>query len=169
MKKQRIQHHIDGLIALLLFGLFAACVLIVLLTGADAYRRLTARDQAAYDRRTCAQYIATRVRQADIAGGIAIEPFGSAQALALKSGDGYTTRIYCHDGYLMELYAADADFAFESGSSEGGLSPEDGAPIIAAEALALELSGGMLTASVTGPEGTDTLRLSLRSQGGAAA
>ena len=51
-----------GLAALLLFGLFAFCVLAVLLTGAGAYRRLTARDQAAYEWRSCTQYIATRVR-----------------------------------------------------------------------------------------------------------
>lgn len=61
MREKRVKHHIDGLVALLLFGVFAACVLVVLLTGADAYRRLTERDQAAYERRTGVQYIATRV------------------------------------------------------------------------------------------------------------
>ena len=64
MKKRLVKHHLDGLIALLLFGVFAVCVLVVLLTGADAYRRLTQRDEAAYDRRVCAQYMATRLRQA---------------------------------------------------------------------------------------------------------
>ena len=49
--------HQDGLAALLLFGIFAVCVLMVLLTGANAYRRLTERDQQAYQRRTCAQYL----------------------------------------------------------------------------------------------------------------
>lgn len=60
MKRGTSQHHMDGLIALLLFGVFAACVLAVLLTGAGAYRRLVGRDRAAYERRTCVQYIATR-------------------------------------------------------------------------------------------------------------
>ena len=36
MREKRVKHHIDGLVALLLFGVFAACVLVVLLTGADA-------------------------------------------------------------------------------------------------------------------------------------
>ena len=36
MKQQRTQHHMDTLLALLLFGLFSVCVLAVLLTGADA-------------------------------------------------------------------------------------------------------------------------------------
>ena len=34
MRDKQIKHHIDGLVALLLFGVFAACVLVVLLTGA---------------------------------------------------------------------------------------------------------------------------------------
>ncbi len=63
MKKRPIQHQLNGLMALLLFGVFAACVLAVLLTGANAYRRLTQRDQEAYLRRTCVQYLATRVRR----------------------------------------------------------------------------------------------------------
>ena len=52
MKKRPIRHQIDGLIALLLFGVFSVCILAVLLTGADAYRRLTDRDQAALDRKS---------------------------------------------------------------------------------------------------------------------
>ena len=51
MKKPVSQHHMDTLAALLLFGIFAACVLTVLLTGADAYGRITDRDSEAYDRR----------------------------------------------------------------------------------------------------------------------
>ena len=69
MRRRGNQHQLGGLLMLLLFGVFAACVLILLLTGARAYRRLTQRDQAAFDRRTCVQYLATRVRQGDVAGG----------------------------------------------------------------------------------------------------
>ena len=95
MKRTSIQHHLDGLIALLLFGVFAVCVLAVLLTGANAYRRLTERDQSAYSRRTCAQYLATRVRQADSLNGISVESFGGTDALVLEeTGSEYLTRIY---------------------------------------------------------------------------
>ena len=92
MKRQGTRHQVDSLLMLLLFGVFAVCVLSVLLTGARAYRGLTQRDQAAFDRRSCVQYIATRVRQADIEGGVAVEPFGEATALALTS-QGFTTRV----------------------------------------------------------------------------
>ena len=57
MRRRGNQHQLGGLLMLLLFGVFAACVLILLLTGARAYRRLTQRDQAAFDRRTCVQYL----------------------------------------------------------------------------------------------------------------
>ena len=137
MKRQGTRHQMDGLLMLLLFGVFAVCVLAVLLTGAKAYRGLTERDQAAYDRRTCVQYIATRVRQGDIEGGITVEPFQDTTALCVTQ-DGYVTRVYWHDGYLMELY-----------TSEGAeLYPEDGERIMPLESLALTMEDELLTAEV---------------------
>ena len=152
MRRKPIQHHIDALAALLLFGVFAACVLAVLLTGAQAYRRLTQRDQAAYDRRTCVQYLATRVRQADHAQGIAVEDFGGG-SLVLNADSPYPTWIYCQDGWLMELFCY----------VEERPGPEDGQPLMAAENLSFELEDGLLAINVTMPEGkTETLLLSLR-------
>lgn len=157
MKRRGIQHHLDGLLALLLFGVFTVCVLSVLLTGARAYRRLTVRDQASYSRRTCAQYITTRVRQADCLGGVTVEPFGDAAALVFTE-DGFTTSVYWHDGYLMELYAGE----------DAELSPEDGERIMEAESLSLSLRRGLLTVDITGDSGEpDRLFLLLRSGRGA--
>ena len=153
MRRKSLQHHTDGLVGLLLFGVFAVCVLSVLLTGADAYRRLTERDQSSYSRRTCVQYIATRVRQADRAEGVSVEPFGEGDALVL-SEDGYVTRVYHYDGYLMELYA----------SAEEELHPQDGQRIIPAGGVELSLEDGLLSVEVTDEQGVqDSLRLSLRS------
>lgn len=144
----------DGLIALLLFGVFAACVLAVLLTGAGAYRRLVQRDQAAYERRTCVQYIATRVRQADQRDGIWLADFEGVPALVLDQGDGYTTQVYCFEGWLMELYAA----------KDAGLAPEDGDQIMELDSLELSLEEGLLTVEIGVPGGArDSLRLCLRS------
>ncbi len=161
MKKRPIQHQLNGLMALLLFGVFAACVLAVLLTGANAYRRLTQRDQEAYLRRTCVQYLATRVRQADSRDRISVESFGGADALVLTETDGsYTTRIYCYDGWLMELYAAaDAD-----------MEPQDGEKVLELSSLRLTLEDGALTADTVDTAGASgTLRMTLRSGEGAAA
>lgn len=158
MRRRVSQHHMSGLLMLLLFGVFAACVLAVLLTGARAYRGLTQRDQAAFNRRTGVQYIAARVRQADVAGGVTVGPFGDAMALTITQ-EGFVTWVYWYDGYLMELYTlADAE-----------LTPQDGVRIMPMESLSLTLEDGLLTAEVCGEGGVvDTLRLSLRCGEGAA-
>ena len=154
MKRQPIRHQLDGLIALLLFGVFSVCVLAVLLTGADAYRRLTDRDRAAFDRRTTLQYIATRVRQGDREGGVSVAEFNGLDALVFDEGDGYVTRVYCHNGYIVELYAEEyLDLDLSSGE-----------PIMAAEPLDFSMEDGLLKVT----SGEDSLVLSLRSGKGAA-
>lgn len=153
MKIKRIQHHIDGLMTLIIFGIFAACTLTTLLAGAKAYSRLTQRDKLAYDRRTCVQYVAARVRGADSANVISIEKFGDSDALVLN-GDGYITRIYCCGGYLRELYCNENRYA----------KPEEGERIIEAESLRLSQKGEILKAEITTPDGeNNTLILSPRS------
>ena len=150
MKRTRIHYHLDGLIALLLFGVFAVCVLAVLLTGASAYQRLTQRDMAAYDSRVCIQYIAARVRQADRDNGVSVEPFGGRDALILTEEGGYATYVYWHEGYLMELYT----------SVDGDLAPEDGEKLMASGGLELSLEDGLLTVDITQGTGEqDTLCL----------
>lgn len=154
MRGKQIQHHIDALIALLLFGVFAVCVLAVLLTGADAYRRLTLRDQAAYERRACTQYIATKVRQADAEGAVAVTDIDGVPALALGQDGEFVTYIYCHGGWLRELYIW----------CEEPPAPQDGQELVQAEGLDLSLEDGLLTVRVTQDGGgADTLLLSLRS------
>ena len=153
MREKPIQHHIESLAALLLFGVFAVCVLAVLLTGADAYRGLTQRAQEAYDRRSCTQYIATRVRQADYAQGIAVDKDFGGGALVLDAKQKYRTWLYCQDGWLMELYCLAAE----------PLEPESGQKLMEAEDMELSLQDDLLTVRLTTPQGeTDTLLLSLR-------
>lgn len=158
MNRRTVKHNIDGLAALLLFAVFAVCILMVLLTGTDAYRRLTNRDSAAHAQRTAVQYVAQRVRQADRLDGVELEDFEGVQALVLGAGEEYVTRIYCYDGSLMELYSAPAD----------GLGPADGERIMAAQAMELsaqETNGSeTLTVAITQADGQrDELVLSLRS------
>ena len=158
MKRQGTKHQVDGLLMLLLFGVFAVCVLIVLLTGAKAYRGLTERDRTAYDRRTCVQYIATKVRQGDVEGGVTVEPFGDTAALCMRQY-GFVTRVYCYDGWLMEMYT------FE----DAELTPQDGEKVMPLSGLSFDLEDGLLTVELQSGEGvTDTLRLALRSGEGAA-
>lgn len=162
-KKTRPRHAIDGLIALLLFGVFAVSILSVLLTGADVYQRLARRDQASYADRTCAQYIATKVRQAPSAAALAVAPFGEADALVLTEEIGgvlYLTRVYCYDGWLWELFSAAQD----------ELRPEDGEQVLPLQGLELLWEDGLLSVTMTQVDGSEaTLCLAPRGGEGAAA
>lgn len=161
MKRKLVKHQLDGLMALLLFAIFAVCVLIVLLTGAKAYRRLTARDQEAHQARICVQYLAQRVRQADRRDGIVLEEdFQGTQALLLDADQEYVTRVYCYEGYLMELYC-------EAGA---GLGPGDGERIMEAKSLEMDMTGDTIAMKVvTGAQNQEresVLTISLRSRNG---
>ena len=168
MKPTFKKHRIDGVFVLLLFSVFAACVLLVLLTGAGSYQRLTKRDAKNYDQRICVQYLAAKVRHAEQLDGIFV---GNFDGIPAKSGDTlfltedvdgetYWTRIYYEDGYVRELYAA-ADETFEK---------EDGEPVLAARSLTFQLSAdGLLMAATVDLNGDPTeLTLSLRCGEGAA-
>lgn len=158
MNRTGTKHHMDGLLALLLFGVFAACVLSVLLTGAQVYSRLNQRDQAAYNQRTGLQYLATKVRQAGQGGLVRVEDFGGEEALVIAEeaeGELYLTRIYCHQGWLWELFSA----------GEDEFLPGDGEKLLAARDLKLELEDGLLRAELTDGAG-QTVAITLALRGG---
>ena len=83
MREHSRKHDLSSLLVLLLFAVFAVCILAVLLTSADTYRRLSDRDQDSYDRRTAAQYITTKVRQADRQDTVSVRAFDGQDALVL--------------------------------------------------------------------------------------
>lgn len=133
----------SALAPLLLFALFACCVVLVLLFGADIYRGLAQRDRENYQQRTAVQYLTTRVRQSDCADMVFIGDFDKAVPDA--SGDTvfirevlgdrtYYTRIYCHDGYLCELF----------GEATQAFTRKDGERILEAGQLRILREGSML-------------------------
>lgn len=163
MKNEREKSKITDLAALVVFGLFAVCILLVLLAGADSYRAVTLRGEQSYDRRTAVQYLAMHLRQADRAGAVSVQQFDGADALVLREtvdGEGYLTRIYCAQGYLRELFTAEG----------GSFDPEDGEPLLKADALRISQNGSLLTVCIRFADGDEqTLTMYLRSaQGGAA-
>lgn len=151
------KHHISGLMALLLFGVFAICILLVLLGATGIYQRLTERDARSYEARTAAMYVATKVRQNDKEGGVSVDRMGDADALVFSEtmeGETFHTWVYCHDGYLYELFLP------------AGLeaAPEDGERLLPAESMTLSLQDGLLSAEITLPDGqVRQVCLSLRS------
>lgn len=153
MKNRTIKHRtikhtkLGGLMALVLFGLFAVCILSVILTGAGVYRKLTERDQVTYEKRTAVQYLTTKVRQADTAGWISAEEFEGLEALVISEDIGgtvYKTWIYCYDGYIRELFAA----------ADSQMTLDTGEKVMEARGLQVQVDGADVYAELTAADGT---------------
>jgi len=156
MREKNKGFQINGILVLVLFGVFSVCILSVLLTGAGAYKRLTERGQGTYTARTIPQYVTTRVRQADTKGNISVGMFGDSEVLELTEeidGKEYVTRIYCYDGYIRELFS----------EKSITLKPADGERIMQAEALHFDKEEDFLTVVILTNGEESELRLSLRS------
>lgn len=131
------------LLALLVFGIFALCVAAVLLTGAGAYKRLIERGTDSYDKRVAIRYLTTRFHQAPNVG---LEDFSGLQAMTVREEIGgrvYVTRVYCYEGYIRELFAAEST----------QVHPGDGEILLAAEELTFSVTDGTLTVEITHPDG----------------
>ena len=156
MNDNRKERSISLVAALLVLAVFAAGIMCVLLSGVSAYRRLTLRDQSDYASRTCAQYITTKLRQASAPDAVSVSAFGDADALCITEnldGEDYITRVYCHSGWLMELFC----------SAQGVFSPEDGEKILPLQSLSLQQKGSTVTADLTDAHGqTVSLTLMIR-------
>ncbi len=123
------------------FTLFALVILSVLLSGASAYHRLVAENQIHDNSRTALSYISARVRRAESGQNVQKGEFAQKDALILQEqldGQSYTTRIYCYEGYLMELYTP----------AEGTFAPQDGTRILPMEALTVTIDGNLLTVTL---------------------
>lgn len=163
MRSQKTNTHISAIVPLLLFVVFTTCILFVLLTGADTYKKLSQRDKDSFQQRTVVQYLTTRLRQNDVRHMIQVSDFFADDAssqgdtLALReeiAGRTYYTRIYCYDGYLRELFSpAGLDF-----------SPSAGEKILEVKSLYFTLNQDLLSIQITYPDNsTQTMLLYLRS------
>lgn len=133
---------ITDVLALLCLTVFALCVLLVLLTGADSYRKLVTGGEESYSRRTALQYVTTRVRQAET---LSLGELEGCEALILGQtidGETYTTWVYCHAGWLRELYAVPG----------AKLPPQAGEAILEADTFHLRQEGSLLTVTLGAEE-----------------
>lgn len=153
-----------SLVPLLVLVLFSACIVTVLLTGADLYKKLVQRDQQSFQQRTTVQYLTTRIRQNDRRDGIFVGSFsarethGIGDTLYLQeeiNGRTYYTRIYCHEGSLQELFT----------QADLNVSPGDGQDILALDQISFTLQNGFLTIHITYEDHSEeTMGLFLHSQ-----
>ena len=159
MKKSGNKNYTDFLAGLLVFGVFAVGMIIMLLTGAGAYKRLTARDSANYDLRICSGYVTTKIRGAE-AGAVSVAEFpelsGGALCVAEEiGGETYISYVYCDGGWVREVFMP------------AGISPDfsAGEKLLEAESLEFSKEGGLITARIT-VDGGAARSVTLRLNGG---
>ena len=143
MKQDRTKQYIDFASGIIILGLFAVCVLAVVLTGAGVTGRISARDSASTDMRVCAGYITNRVMSARDPSAIYIDTSLSADGGVLcipetVDGVAYLTCVYCIDGTVREFFSP-ADYY--PPLSAGNVLTD-------ADSLTFDISDGLLTANI---------------------
>lgn len=122
---------VDTIFVLIIFCVFAASVLMVLMLGGSVYKNVTEMARDGYDERTCLAYVWSKVKNSDESGMVYVGDFQGISVLCLEenyNGATYQTMIYLYDGWVRELY------------SEAGLEfyPEDGVAVIQADSMDFE-------------------------------
>lgn len=116
MRERR--HAVNGLLTLLIYGIFALFSLLLVVAGARIYRNIVSVGNENTQVRSSFSYVANKVRMSTRAAGtVRLEDQAGIEVLVLETGiEGYETRIYYYDGALRELYqAAEQPFAPELG------------------------------------------------------
>lgn len=118
--------------SMLLFALFAVCMLIMTAVAASVYSRINAGFDAAFGASVPLRYVSNRIRSAD---SVELLPDGRGAALSVN---GVTCVIYCDGAALRER------------SLPQGSAPvtQGGERISAAQSLSITESGGLYTITV---------------------
>ena len=91
-----------GIAALFLAGFFLLVVF-----GAKSYRDTADGQSHNMQSRALLSYLATSVKTNDNRGAVSVEDTAEGTVLVISDGDtGFALRIYCHEGFLVEDYAA---------------------------------------------------------------
>lgn len=149
----------SGLLTLMLFLIFAICIVAVILGSAGIYDRLVQNSAQSEDRRVSAMFVAAKVRQNDRIDAIRLEDLEGCDALVLQEEletGHFCTWIYCHEGWLYEILVP------ESVCPRAG----DGEKLIPAEAMEFEMLEGLLSISITDSHGQESSQLIMLRSGG---
>jgi hypothetical protein len=106
MVKRRIS---DLILVLALFAVYATGAMALAAIGSNTYRHTTEVMQEDYDLRTGVLYIAEKVRQNDVGGGVRLDAVGGESALVLTeqvADRSFETWIFIEEGQLCELSIA---------------------------------------------------------------
>lgn len=116
----RREHAVEMLTTGILFLVFAALLLTIILFAGNGYAGISRGLEQTYGQRTILSYVANQLRQHDQANCVSVEERQGTSVLVLKEwvdGQPYDTMIYWKDGMVQELFAAEgADIPFSSGT-----------------------------------------------------
>ena len=137
---------VQTLCVLLIYCLFAVCSLLLILTGASAYREISRKMDGDNQLRASLSYVANKVRAGEEAGGIVLKKSGDTDVLTIAAeydGDAYLTYLYWYDGTLMEQFLGETD----------PFLPADGEKVTPLKRFSMTRRGGVLTLSATADTG----------------
>lgn len=130
-------HMVDFLFTIALFCVFAASALMVVLIGANVYKKTAKQMEHNFSTRTSMAYVATKVRQNDVADAMILTTLQGVPALLLRQeieGAYFDTWIYHFDGALREIFTP----------SGNDIALEDGQHIVDVDSLRIEGTDGSL-------------------------
>ena len=138
----------QGVFVFVLLGLFALMSILLVLYGAQMYRKTVAVSEENNAQRVLTSYIRSMVRAEDSADSVRIEEQDGVSVIAMHeeiSGTPYVTRIYTWDGALYEQFtAADRPFV-----------PQFGTKILEADAMVPVIEDGVLSVSMKDKDGKE--------------
>lgn len=123
---------------LLLFFLFAICMLMILFSGTRIYKSVSSVMEEQCSVSTCSSYVTAKIRHYDNRDAVSIGKIGETDAILLKEriqDEAYVTYLYCYDGTLMEL------FCIESMQVD----PSDGQSIMPLDDFICSMENGVLS------------------------
>ena len=106
--KKENKHMVDILFVISLFCVFAFSALMLVIIGADVYKKTVSHMDENYATRTAYAYLSEKIRQNDHTDSVSVTTFGDSDALVLTetvSGTDYYTYLYLYDGSIRELFS----------------------------------------------------------------
>lgn len=132
---------IDHGFLLVLFGVFAAIMLVALLVGLQGYRTIADERNATDDQRLAYGSLVNTVKAFDAAGAFSLNEYEGNDVLLMvqrTSTGTYFMTLYVHDGMLMQQYSVATSDAPE-------LSPESAHPLFETNTFDVSFQDGLLT------------------------
>jgi len=148
----------QNLFVFLLLAIFAICAIFMTALSARVYRETVDASGENQESRILAQ-IVRGMAQSEDAGNASVKDEDGIQVLTFEhdyDGEIYVHRLFCADGWLRESFTS-AEWEFETDMGEA---------LVEAGGFEAEISGNLLTAEMTLPDGgTETVNVCLRAGG----